>query len=459
MRIKNSKVISFLLILTLSLQLTGCLGITNGIPSKATDALLSLKTSIRNFQTDEFLSLLKIDKDSSVYKEYSDLLDLGSYSDDAAKCYKAVASGIEINYDDSSIEAGSDIVKVKVAFKIPDWKAVFEDGTLSGADSIVEKLEKADKNEDEITLRLIKTRDGYKIKNYEDLMEIFSFIGSDIKALLENSEPTKATEPTEPSETSKETAEPSESSSEPSESSSETNEPKPTSGKKGTEDDIARAYADYAKRLQQNKDGIEWFEKNVNKNSCGLVDITGDDIPDLYFFTKNASNSTSIAMYVYSYDPDKQKSAMILLETLVDSESKIAEYSVFRTKAGQIISYRGYLDENGSITEYNIYSSKGTGHFMEYTGKMFLTLGPAIKDKNGNDMQMKICTVQGVDKYKASTKVEIDEFRRIEKALFGSSESVFSAKYQKSFNSIPYQAMGGKKSSAVSCDELLKKVS
>ena len=147
---------------------------------------------------------------------------------------------------------------------------------------------------------------------------------------------------------------------------------------------------------------------------------------------------------------------MILLETLIDPSSNIAEFSVFRTKAGQIISYRGYLDENGSITEYNIYSSKGTGHFMEYTGKMFLTLGPAVKDKNGNDFQIKVCTVQGIDKYTKSTSIEVDEFRRLEKTLLGSKDSVFSAKYQKSFNSIPYQSLGGAKSSGLSYSDLLK---
>ena len=459
MNLKNTRLISFLLILALSLQLTGCFGKTGGDSFKPDDALSSLTTSVRDLRKDDFLDLLKIDKDSSVYKEYSKLFDLDSYSADAAKCYKAVASGIEIKYDESSIKTNSDIVKVNVTFRIPDWKVLFEDGTLSGADEIVEKLEKADKNVNEITLRLIKTQDGYKIKNHEDLMEIFGFMGYGIKAFLEDSEPAESSEPAEPSESSKETTEPSESSAEPSESSSETNEPKPTSGKNNNGDSIARAYADYANYLQKNREGIEWFQKNVNSNACGLVDITGDDIPELYFFTKNASNSTSVALYVYSYDPSSQKTAMILLETLVDAESKIAEFTVFRTKAGQIISYRGYLDENGSITEYNIYSSKGTGHFMEYTGKMFLTLGPAIKDKNGNDMQLKVCTVQGVDKYTASTKVEVDEFRRIEKDLFGNCESVFSAGYKKNFNSIPYQSLGGKKLTAVSYDEMLKKVS
>ena len=457
MRLKNSKVISFLLILVFSLQLTGCLGITNGIPSKPDDALISLSNSVSDLKKDDFLNLLKIEKGSSVYKEYDELLDLDSYTADAAKCYKAVASGIEVKYDDSSIESGSDIVKVKVTFMIPEWKALFEDDSISGADSIIEKLGKADKTKTELTLRFIKTNDGFKIKNHEDLMEIFEFVGSDIKALRENpdiSMPAESSEPSESSETTKRPTEPSESSSE----TNETDETKPTSGKKNSGDSTAQAYAAYVNLLQKNKDGIDWFQKNVNSNACGLVDITGDDIPELYFFTKNSANSNHIALYVYSYDPDKQKSSMILLETLIDAESNICEFSVFRTKSGQIVSYKGYLDENGSITEYGIYSSKGTGHFMEYTGKMFLTLGPEVKSPNGNDFQIKICTVSGVDKYTTNTSIEVDEFRRIEKDLLGSNNLVFSAKYQKSFNSVPYQLIGGTKSSGISYDDMLKKL-
>ena len=110
---------------------------------------------------------------------------------------------------------------------------------------------------------------------------------------------------------------------------------------------------------------------------------------------------------------------MILLETLNDPSSKISEFFVLRTKDNKIVTYTGYLDDNGSITTYNIYTSRGTGHFMDYTGKMFLTLGPEVKDKNGKDMTIKVCTVQGVDKYTTQTVVEVDEFRRIEKAILG----------------------------------------
>ena len=449
MRLKKTNVISFLLILALSLQLTGCLGINGGVQANPDNELKTLSTSVRNFKKDELLDLLMIEKGSSVYKEYDEQLDLGSYTADAAKCYKAVASGIEVKYDETSIESSSDIVKVKVTFLIPAWKDLFDDNSLTGPDDLAAKLEKADKTKTEMTLRLIKVKDGYKIKNHEDLMEIFGFVGYEIKALINNSDPTNPKESTEPSESSERPAEPSE-------SSSGTNEPKPTSGNDSKEESLAHAYADYAKLLQKNKEGIEWFEKKVNSNACGLVDITGDGIPEMYFFTKNATESSHVALYVYSYDPGTQRTTMILLETLTDSESNITEFFVLRTKAGQIVSYRGYLDDSGSITEYGIYSSQGTGRFMEYTGKMFLTLGPEVKDKNGNDMQIKVCTVQGIDKYTSSTKIEVDEFRRIEKDLLGSYDSVFSAKYQPGFNSVPYQLIGGAKSSGLSYNDLLK---
>ena len=88
MRLKKTKAISFLLILALSLQLTGCLGITNGIPSTPNDTLISLMASVRNFKTDRFLSILMIDKGSSIYREYDEILDLNAYTADAASAAK-----------------------------------------------------------------------------------------------------------------------------------------------------------------------------------------------------------------------------------------------------------------------------------------------------------------------------------------------------------------------------------
>ena len=486
MHLKTKRLTSVLLVLTLAFQFAGCLGITNGFEGKPSDTVTTLENAVQSLNAKNILVLTTIDKGSSRYKEYYDILNMDSYTDNAAKCYEAVASAIKVSYDEDSIETGKDIAKVAVTFAIPAWRAVFEDSSLSGADSVIEAIAKAEKENTTITLRLINTKDALRIKNADELFEIFDFVGDEIAALSDEPEPTASTDETAPSESSGEStkttdpsfklptdpSEPSE--TEPSGSSRRETEPSETSetsretsketdptqpSRKGTADDLAKAYADYAKRIQDNKDKIEWFEKNMNSNACGLVDITGDDIPELYFFYKGSEGSNFIDFVIYSYDPAKQKSAMILVEALTDPDSKISEFFVLRTKDNKIVTYKGYLDDSGSISDYSIYSSKGTGHFMEYTGNMFLTLGPEVKDKNGKSMQIKVCTVSGVDKYKSTTTIEVDEFRRLEKALISSPDSVFSANYQKSFNSVPYQLVGGTKSTGISYSDMLKKLS
>ena len=495
MHLKSKRITAIVLVLTLVLQTAGCLGMTNSFEGKPADTIYSLKTAIQSLDDKDILGLTSIEKGSSRYKEYSDILNMDSYTDGAAKCYEAVASAIDVTYDEDSIETGKDIAKVPVTFVIPAWKDIFENSSLSGADSVIEALSKAETEKTTITLRLINTKNGLLIKNADELFEIFDFVGYEIAALAEETEPsgseTKPTgepdptgEPTlptdpsfrlptdpnptesetsgsKPTETSGRETEPSETSksTEPSQTSSrDTESTELTGGKESKDASIAKAYADYAKRLRENKDGIEWYQRNVNSNACGLVDITGDDIPDLYFFTKGSNNSNFSSFFIYSYDPAKQKTSMILLETLNDPASKISEFFVLRTKDNKIVTYTGYLDDNGTITTYNIYTNRGTGHFMDYTGQMFLTLGPEVKDKNGKDLTIRVCTIQGVDKYTTKQSVEVDEFRRIEKAILGSTDTVFSANFQKKYNSVPYQLVGKSKLTGLSYDDMLRKL-
>ena len=466
MSYKTNRILALILVMIFAINLAGCTG-AKKLSEDPSDAVTRLEKAINSCDADKILSLSTIESGSSAYKEFMDSINIDLYDDEMASCYKAVAESIKIKFSESDIELVDGMAKVSVTFTVPDWKKVFADSSIDSYLALTEAVRKSETIEKQLTLRLIDTKDGLRIKNIEDLMEIFDFVGSDIASSTSwgganetkpSESETKKTEPTEtePSETGPSETEPSE--TEPSESEPSTsNEPTGTP-RKGTGDDLAKAYADYAKRLQNNKDKIEWFENNMNSNACGLVDLTGDDIPELYIFSKGAENSNAINFTIYSYDPAKQKSAIILIEVLTDPTSKITEYFVIRTKENKIVTYKGYLDDSGTISEYCIYSSKGTGHFMEYTGNMFLTLGPEVKDKKGNSMQIKVCTVSGVDKYKTSTTIEVDEFRRIEKALISSPESVFSANYQKNFNSVPYQLIGNARSTGLSYNDLLKKL-
>ena len=461
MSYKTNRILAVILVMIFAINLAGCTG-SKKLSEDPSDAVTRLEKAINSCDADKILGLTNLESGSSVYKDYKDSINVDLYDDEVAGCYKAVAESIKIKVSDSDIETVDGIAQVKATFTIPEWKKVFADSSIDSYLAVTEAVRKADTEEQNLTLRFIDTKDGLKIKNVEDLMEIFDFVGFDIASSTSWGDPngtkpseseTKETKPkeTEPSETKPSETEPSE--TDPSTSNKPTKVPQ-----KGTKEDLAKAYADYAKRIKNNKDKIEWFEQHMNTNACGLVDITGDDIPELYVFSKGSENSKTINFIIYSYDPAKQKSAIILIEALTDPESNIAEYFVIRTKDNKIVTYKGYLDDSGTISDYCIYSSKGTGHFMEYTGNMFLTLGPEMKGKNGESMQIKVCTVKGVDKYMDSTTIEVDEFRRLEKALISSPESVFSANYQKNFNSVPYQLIGNAKSTGISYNDLLKQL-
>ena len=459
MRLKNTKAISFLLILALSLQLTGCLGITNEIPSTPNDTLIALMASIRNFKTNEFLGILMIDKGSSIYREYDEILDLNSYTADAAKCYKAVASNIDVKYDVSSAESKADIVKVKVAFLIPAWKKIFKDDTISGPDGICAKLDKAIKTKTEMTLRLIKTKDGYKIKNHEDVMEIFDFVGREIAGLSGEPDPTKETEPSEttPAET-KPTPTPTPAPAETTPPETDPSETEPSGSEGTTETKEVSASGEYKKVLTNNKDDIEWFEKTFNSSSCGISDFNGDGIPELFFFSKSTYSDNYVNFSVFTYNPKTQKTTRIVLETLTQAGSEISEFFVAKTKDGKLISYRGYLADGSAIINYNVYQGKDKSALL-FTGNLFCSITPTFKDNEGKDFNANVFTATGIDKYKENTSISQDEYNRIEKDLLGSTDVLISSSFLRSEVSSANKLMSEHKNSGISYADMLKKLS
>ena len=142
MHLKSKRLAAIVLAMTLLFQTAGCLGTANGFEGKPADTIYSLQSAVQSLNDKDILALTTIEKGSSRYKEYSDILNMDSYTEGAAKCYEAVASAIDVTYDEDSIETGKDIAKVPVTFAIPAWKEIFENSSLSGADSVIEALAK-----------------------------------------------------------------------------------------------------------------------------------------------------------------------------------------------------------------------------------------------------------------------------------------------------------------------------
>ncbi len=488
MRIKGHRLIALILVLVISFQFAGCTGKTKKPSSNPAEFMETFESAVKNLDRETLLSLMLIDSGSSRYKEYDEILNLSSYTDEAEKCYKGVASNIDIKYNESDIENSGGIAKVKVKFTMPKWEFVFGDISLRDADAVVDALSKIEKVKTEMTLRLIETKDGLKVKNADEFLELFDFVGAEIVIYSRGmadptTEPTEPTEPvptptpeptatpmpeppesrgepsepdpTEPSESGTAPTEPSEATT-PSKKSTEPSSSSKTT-KKGTDSDKAAAYAAYAKLIEKNKAGIEWYEKTFNSNACGLIDINGDSIPELYFFTQSEYSSNYVNFFIYTFNPTKGRAVLSLIETLTEAGSKISEFFVLKTKDNKIVSYRGYVDTDSSILTYSIYKYDSSD-YMAFCGNMFCTITPSFEGSDGKSKNVTVCTISGVDKYKTGTNVEIGEFRRVEKALLNSSTSLFSAQFQKDKKSAACNILGSKKFAGSTYAALAKKL-
>ena len=371
-----------------------------------------------------------------------------------AGCYKAVAKKTSIKFSESDIETGSGIAKVKVTFSMPDWKKIFEDKSFSGADDLIAAVEKADIIDISLTLRLIDTNEGLKIKNVEDLMDVFEFIGSDIASATEWGGPDETVPETTPAETKPEETEPDEtkpaetdpSEPEPSESKQPTKTPQP-----GSKSDLAAAYASYKKILQKKADDIAWFEKNVSKNSCGLNDFNGDGIPDLFIFSRNDPKDNFISFDVYSYSPDQKVTVNYLSTALTDVTSAISEFAVVKSPNGDVVTYKGFIDEKNVISYYNSYEYMASLSALTYSG--YLICGVT----NG-DTAKAVCSLRGFDKYTTNASVDYNEFLKIEKEILTKAETIFCFKLIPESKSTASGHLKDKKSEGQSYANVLKQL-
>jgi len=451
---RYNRIIAVLMVMILAFNFAACSG-AKKLSEDPSDVVSRLEKAIQSGKADDVLALTMVEKGSTLYKEYKETINIDLYDDEMAGCYKAVAERVKIKFSESDVETGNGIAKVSVTFKMPDYQKVFGDNSIASAKDLVEAIGKAETIDVNLTLRLIDTKDGLKIKNVEDLMDVFDFVGYDIVSATVWGEPdetkpeTKPTEKTpketEPDKTTPAETDPSE--PEPSESKQPTKAPQPASG-----DAMTKAYADYKKILEANKDGIAAYEKKVNADSCGLTDLTGDGIPDLYFFTINEKDNY-INFCIYTYNPGVKAASAYMTTSLTEVDSKVSEFAVIRCPNGDVVCYKGFIDEKNAISYYTLYENYDmpTSSTLGYSGCI-------ICGVTGGDTEKAVCSVSGFDKYTSSTKIKYDEFVKLEKDLMTKADVLFGSKFLSGVNSNVSVLLSGRKNDGQSYATVLKQL-
>lgn len=455
MSYKTNRILAVILVMIFAVNLAGCSG-AKKLSGDPAEVISSLEKAINNCDEEKILSLTTVEKGSSLYRDYKEVFDADIYDDEAQRCFKAIAKRIKLNYGESDVVTGDGIVKIKVAFAIPDWEELFDDRSIKDVNEFLEKVEKAKLTDKYMTLRLIDTKDGLRLKNIDDIVDLFIFIGGNIVSFPDWDRKLPETKPsetkpkeTEPSETKPSETEPSE--TEPSETEPSTSKKPTKAPQSGTKDDLAKAYSDYKQVLEKNAEGIAWFEKNVSKDSCGLSDLNGDGIPELFFFTQSSAEKNFIDFRVYSYSPANKATANYLDTTLTDATSKISEFAVVKTPDGDIVTYKGFIDEKNVICYYNSYEYNDYFSSLSYSG--YIICG--VTDGNTANA---VCSVRGFDKYTSNSSIDYNEFLRVEKELLTKADVLFCAKMLGDSRSTAADHLKGRNNDGKTYSEILKQL-
>ena len=449
---KTNRIIAILVAMILSFNLAACSG-AKKLSEDPSDVISKLEKAIQSSKEEDVLSLTMVEKGSTLYKEYKDSMDIDLYDDEMAGCYKSVAKNIKVIFSGEDVETGSGMAKVKVTFNMPDWKKAFADKSITSAEDLIAAVEKAEPVGINLTLRLIDTCNGLKIKNVEDLMEVFDFVGSDIASATAWGEPDETKPESRPSETTPKETEPGESTP----AETDPTEPAPSGSKQptkapqaGSGDAMAAAYADYRKIIEKNKDAIAEYEKKINSQSCGLTDLTDDGIPDLFVFTLKP-NDKFIHINIYSYDSTKKATVSYLSAALTEYESAVSEFAVIKTSKGDVVCYKGFIDDKNYISYYTIYEPSSMASVLGNSGYM-------ICGVTGGDTEKAACSISGFDRYTSGSQFNYEEFRKVEKDLMTNAELIFGTRFLSNFKSNVATTISDKKSAGQPYTEILKQL-
>ena len=275
--------------------------------------------ALRDLDEEKVLSLTVYGEGDPEYQEIHDCFIFDGNAEYIWDIYEAVASTIDLNYLGSSIQVDGNEASVDFKYSIVDWKPLFE-GSSETADDLVQAVKKSKKTNSIKGGLEFKKEDGeWKISKIKGLDELLSF--SNAWPVLEvkcwPTRPTVDIEYTDP----------------------EPADPTPTVD---VEKSTKRAIACFKRILEENKATIQGVEKTFNVKSCGLCDIDGNDIPELYFFAAKDDAVICVDLYIFSYNPVNDDAFLAIeVENVMYQAAGGGEYAFYTTKGPFVVVMSG----------------------------------------------------------------------------------------------------------------------
>jgi len=235
---------------------------------------------------------------------------------------KVIAASLSLVYDEDDIKTDKSKASVELEYELVNWKNVFDD-----VYSDFEEAGQSIKNE-QAKLRVsgkidLAEQDGeWMISKVSKLDEVFAF----------TSEEPDIADTTETVQTETSAA--------------------------VTSDPYNAAVNAYIELLETNSEVIKHAEKVYSKDYCGIYDINGDGIPELYFIAADDADDmySSATLYVYRFDVFLNKAYMAVMVPEIVYSAQGGGFILYVTPDEFVITHR-HGEEALVHVETDVYSA------------------------------------------------------------------------------------------------------
>lgn len=281
---KTNRAIAAVLCAAMVSGVTGCGNLSNTKAKADIEELMeNYVEALNDFDADGVLELTNWEDDDSEYVKVADMLNLSYFTETDgqgfAGCTAYIASTIVIDYDSDDIVVKDNSTSIKVEYELVDWETVYQSGDNEDYDDVLDALKsmkKTAKVSGKISFELEKNE--WKISKITNLNKVMGFIYILPELTYFEPQPTD-TEPT--------------------------SEPTNETTTSGTDfpDSYGRAIDEFIRVLEENEEKLENYYMDYDREPCGIYDIDGDGIPELYFITEEENDLMyESTLYIYSYN-------------------------------------------------------------------------------------------------------------------------------------------------------------
>ena len=137
--------------------------------------------------------------------------------------------------------------------------------------------------------------------------------------------------------------------------------------------------------------------------------------------------------------------------SLTEVGSEVSEFAVIRCPNGDVVCYKGFIDDKNAISYYTLYQNNEMVSALAYSGFM-------ICGVTGGDKENAVCSVSGFDDYVSGAKIKYDEFIKIEKDLMTKADLLFGSKFLSGVDSNVSGLLSGRKNDGQSYEAVLKQL-